>query len=344
MKYRVGIVGTGDIAYYHAQAMKSMPEVEQVAACDISTKALESFRKQFSVSCYDRLEQMLDNETLDIAIICTWGTLHKEHSNAIARSGKVKAILCEKPISSTAAECQEMIQVAKENNIILIEAFKFRHHPLHLKAKEIIKSGRIGDVCSIHATFSSPLGGMLSGDNWRFDRKRGAGSVYDTASYCINLCHYFIDNSPIRVMAIGQFGETSGADESTALLLEYPGGVTAQISTSYRYCYSQLVTIYGSKSLLRIEMAFNLRQPMDWRKPSLPVTIQILDENLNMEKIEFQSTDQFVEQLRHLCRCLDGIDRPRITLQESLDNMATIDAVYDSMRTGQAAEVKQLKI
>lgn len=339
MKHRIAIVGTGDIAYYHAQAMRSLPEVELTAACDISPTALAAFAGEFSVPrCYRNLQELLDNETVDIAIICTWGTLHKDQSVAIVRSGKARAILCEKPISSTAKECQEMARVANENDVLLLEAFKFRYHPQHLKVKDLLESGRIGDVCSIHATFSSPMIGSTPTDNWRFNRARGAGSIYDTAGYCINLCRYLAGRAPERVFAVGQFGPATGADESTAILLDYPGGITAQISTSYRYCFSQLVTVYCSKGMIRMEMAFNIRRPMTWCSPSLPVSIQVSYEDLTTETIGFPAVNQFGEQLKHLCLCLDGQARPRISLQESMENMATIDAIYASMRSGTPAK------
>jgi len=342
MSYKVGVIGTGDIAYYHAQAMRSISEVELVAACDISEKALEAYNNEFKVpNGYLSIEKMLEKESLDVVIICTWGNLHMEQSNLVARSGKVKGILCEKPIATTAKQCQDMIQVAKENNVFLIEAFKFRHHPQHLKMKEIVDSGKIGGLRALHASFTCPLFELIDADNWRMDLKRGAGSVFDSASYCINFSRFIVGRAPKTVSVIGQFGEKSGADHSTAIQLEYPGGITAQISSSYCYCYSQEVTVYGSKSMLRGEMAFNMRQPMAWNNPSLPVSINIVDDELNVEKFDFPGTDQFIEQIKHVIDCLEGKVKQRIELQESLDNMATIDAIYESMKKGTGVEVKK---
>ena len=84
-----------------------------------------------------------------------------------------------------------MVAAAEENGILLAEAFKFRHHPMHLKAKELADSGAIGDVLTIRSTFCS--GGSGAGpetrkpeNNWRFNKAKGGGSVYDLACYCIH--------------------------------------------------------------------------------------------------------------------------------------------------------------
>merc|ERR1712098_468014 len=77
----------------------------------------------------------------------------------LASSGRVKAILCEKPFTSTGAEAKRMVAAAKDNDVLLAEAFKFRHHPMHLKAHELIDSGTIGEVMNIRSTFCTGGGG-----------------------------------------------------------------------------------------------------------------------------------------------------------------------------------------
>ena len=148
-KYQVGLVGTGGIARAHGNACQQAPSAELAAICDVSEGALAGFGEQFNVDAENRylsLEEMLDAEDLDIAIICTWGAYHAEVGIQIAESRQVKAILCEKPFTSTAAEAEAFVGAAQENDVLVAEAFKFRHHPMHIKAKELIDSGAIGEV------------------------------------------------------------------------------------------------------------------------------------------------------------------------------------------------------
>ncbi|SVD94791.1 uncharacterized protein METZ01_LOCUS447645, partial [marine metagenome] len=132
MSYCIGIVGAGGISRAHGRAIEQSDRAEIVAVCDVSQEAADKYRGEFDVRIgYTDLDEMLNNENLDIAIICTWGCFHAKLSNQIAKSKKVRAILSEKPITQTASECEEMVACAKDNNILLAEAFKFRHHPLH---------------------------------------------------------------------------------------------------------------------------------------------------------------------------------------------------------------------
>ena len=116
MTYKVGIVGAGENARDHGRACRNLEQVELVAICDVSEDALKRFGEEYRVSRrYTRLDDMLSQENLDIVVISTWGVHHAQVSKTVASSGKVRAILVEKPISYTAAECEEMIAVVKVN-------------------------------------------------------------------------------------------------------------------------------------------------------------------------------------------------------------------------------------
>ncbi|MXY27629.1 Gfo/Idh/MocA family oxidoreductase, partial [Candidatus Poribacteria bacterium] len=110
--YRVGLVGAGGIANAHANACQQAPSAELAAICDVSENALAGFGERYDVAPENRylsLEDMLDTENLDIAIICTWGAFHAEVGIQISESRQVKAILCEKPFTSTAAEAEAFV-------------------------------------------------------------------------------------------------------------------------------------------------------------------------------------------------------------------------------------------
>lgn len=116
--YRIGIVGTGGIAHAHGRACQELECAELCAICDISEEALNRYGDAYGVaSRYLDLNEMLAAENLDIAIICTWGAYHAQTGIQIANSRKVKAILCEKPFTSTADEAEQMVTAARENGV-----------------------------------------------------------------------------------------------------------------------------------------------------------------------------------------------------------------------------------
>ena len=330
--YRIGIVGTGGIAHAHVNACKSLDEADIAAVCDINQESAIHFGDLFDVpSRYSSLEAMLSEESLDVAIICTWGHTHAEIANTLSRSGQVKAILCEKPLCKDTTEARDMVAVAETNGVILAEAFKFRHHPQHLKMKEVIDSGRLGNLHTIRSTFLAgpvPKENLHPDVNWRFNKIKGGGSFYDLGCYCIHHARFIADAEPVKVFAFGYIGPVSEIDEMASAVLEFPGEVTASINIGFRSYGSQTVEIYGENGVLTCDKA--------WNNENQPVSIEAVFKSGGRETYNFPPADQFALQLRHLFNCLeDGIPH-RISPQDSIDQMRVIDAMFESIATGEA--------
>ena len=133
-QYRVAIVGMGSIARAHVKAMSQTDRVNLVAACDVSQNSIDRFKSQFKIEhTYLDIDQMLAEEDIDIVIICTWGKFHESVGRQIAQSRCPRAILCEKPFTQTAEEAVRLVEAAEDNGVLIAEAFKFRHHPMHLQ-------------------------------------------------------------------------------------------------------------------------------------------------------------------------------------------------------------------
>lgn len=326
---RIAIVGTGGIAHCHARAAAQIG-VPLQAVCDLSAEARQRFGDQYGVKArYASVEELVAHEELDIAVICTWGVHHAQVSEELAKSRRVRAVLCEKPICSTAAECEGMIRVARENGVLLAEAFKFRHHPQHLKTKELLDQGRIGALRAIRSTFTiaADPAGRTPAHNWRFDPARGGGAIYDLGCYNIHHARFVAGLEPERVYARVQWGEKSGVDESVAALLEFPGELNAQLSLSFRYHHSQYTEICGDQGQIRLDQA--------WNNENQPTVLEVRGRDGSSERYEFAPVDQFALQLRHLIRCLETGEPHRIPPENSLGNMKVIDALFASMKSGQ---------
>ena len=332
--YRVGLVGSGGIARAHGTACQALDGADLTAICDVSQDALDRYGEQFGVpNRYLDLDDMLEDANLDIAILCNWGAVHAATGVQIAKSRQVRAILCEKPFTNNAAEARQMVAAAKENGILLAEAFKFRHHPMHLKAKELADSGAIGDVLTLRSTFCS--GGSGAGpearkpeDNWRFNKAKGGGSVYDLACYCIHHARFIFGADPARVFASSQPGLE--VDDAMYILLVFPDDRTAQISVGFNTASAQYVEICGSGGMLRIEIA--------WNNENRSVDLEHRTSD-GTELINFEPIHQFTNQLAHLCDCLETGQPHRIPPENSINQMRTIDAIFESAATGKAVEM-----
>ena len=328
-RLRVALVGTGGISRRHARACESTDKAELAAVCDVSPEALERFTQQFTVpNVYSSLDEMLAAEEFDIAVICVWGAFHAQVGIQLAASHRVRAILCEKPFTQSAPEAERLVAAAREHGVLIAEAFKFRHHPMHLMAQEIIRQGGVGRVQNVRSTFCTniPLERRHDpGNNWRRNRSKGGGAIYDLACYNIHHARFVFGEEPELVFA----AQVPGAEVEDAayISLVFPGGRTAQISVGFDSWASQNVEISGYDGLLRMEKA--------WNNESQAVTLEHHSAD-GVEEINFPPTYQFTHQLEHLCACLDGGQPHRISPQSSIAQMRVLDAVAESMQSGKA--------
>lgn len=330
--FKLGIVGTGGIAHAHARAIRSMDEIELSAVCDLNAEAAREFGETYDAGgSFSSVEDMLGSTDLDIAVICTWGHTHAGIFRSIASSRQVKAVLCEKPLCRDATEASDMVALASQQGILLAEAFKFRHHPQHIKMKSMVNSGSLGKVHSIRSTF---LAGPVSPDhlhpdaNWRFNRTKGGGSIYDLGCYCIHHARFIFDTEPERVFALGYRGPVTDVDEVVSAVLEFPGEVNATINIGFRSFGEQSVAIYGEKGVLRSSKA--------WNNENQSVSVHAEYQGGDRSTYDFAPTDQFALQLRHLCECLENGTEHRIPPQNSINQMRVIDALFRSIDSGQA--------
>lgn len=335
-KYQVGLVGTGGIARAHGGGCQHAPSAELAAVHDVSEAALKGFGEQFNVAeehRYLSLDDMLQSEDLDIAVICTWGAFHSEVGIQISESKQVKAILCEKPFTSTAAEAEAFVGAAQDNGILVAEAFKFRHHPMHQKAKELVETGTIGELKTIRSTFCTGGGGggpesRQPSANWRFNKAKGGGSIYDLACYNIHHARFMFDAEPIRVSGASQAGLE--VDDASYLLLVFPDERTAQISTGFNCAGGQYAEMAGLGGMLRIDAA--------WNNGGSPVNIVVQNRD-GRQVIDIDPCNQFAAQLEHMCECLETGKPHRISPESCVNQMRVIDAAFEAMATGTTVEL-----
>ena len=315
----------------HARAAFDSRKAELCSACDVSQEAVDRFVDEFELKRgYLELEQMLRSEDLDIAIVCTWGPHHAGVSNRIAGSGSVRAILCEKPISQTVAESQSMFATAQENGVLLAEALKSLHHPLNLKAKELLDAGAVGRLTAIRGIFTSarPVERCTPEASWRYNRSKGGGIVYDLGCYVLHHARSLAGADPERVYATASYGDEVEFD--VAAVLNLPNDAVAQLTFSWQQHPSQYLEIVGTEGEIRVDPAFNNEN----QKTCLHVPTRD-----GSESFEFQPVDPFVLQLDHICDCLDRGIPHRIASEASIGTMKTIDAIHESIRKGQAVDL-----
>ncbi len=303
-KFRVALVGTGGISRGHATACQNLERAELTAVCDVSSQAIERFTQQFAVPyVYSSLDEMLAAGEYDIAVICLWGALHAEAGIQLASSDRVGAVLCEKPFTQSAEEARAFVAACREHEVFVAEAFKFRHHPMHLKAEEIVRRGGIGELLNIRSTFCTnvPHANRRPEGNWRWNRAKGGGAIYDLACYNVHHARFIFEEEPESVFAVQTKGvEVDDAAYISLAFCRRPDGsdIGRDLMDGLRSTRRSAVT----------PVCCELPRRGTTRIRTL--TLEHHTAARSRGDSEFPPTHQFTHQLEHLCRLPRGRTSP----------------------------------
>jgi D-xylose 1-dehydrogenase (NADP+, D-xylono-1,5-lactone-forming) len=329
---RVIIIGAGAIAYRHAAACRDLDGAELIAVCDVQRTAADALADRFGVERrYTDIDALLDADSADLAIVATWGAYHAEVTQRLAGSARISGILCEKPLAMNAHEAQAMFATAQNNNVLLAEAFRLRHQPIHQRAIDLIRGGGIGEVVHVRNAmmWTLPPQDKHPSKNWRFNKAVGGGVTFDIGCYCINQLRWALDAEPDSVHAWGRWGAT-GVDEHVTALARLSGNRTAEWCVSWQAGPCHVSEVLGTAGSIRIQNAWG-------DGPNTATMLEITDTHRNRTVEEFAPTDQFWLQLKHMQDCLENGTPHRISPSNSIAQMRVIDAVYASLASGQPA-------
>lgn len=332
-KHRVAIVGCGGISHAHGNAWRNLPEIEIIGACDEKFESLARFATEFNVkNTYNDLRQMLEKQQPDVLVIATWPASHLKNVLEAVRSG-VKGILVEKPIAVTATQLEQMIQVTERANILLMEGFMYRHHPLTLAVKQKVEEGAIGEVRYARSTFSTALGRSSQAriqkadrQNWRLRGDLGGGAVMDLGCYCINIIRYLLGREPQSVWATGKFEAINNVWETLIGTLDFGDGVTGQFDCSFGWTWRESYEVTGTEGTLSVQSA--------WGNSDGEAHF-----TLNGETFTVTGVNPYAAEILDLCHAIETDAPTRLSLTDALGNMHVIDALHESAHTGQSRKV-----
>lgn len=311
---RWGILGTGNIASKFAMGLQALPTAKLVAVGSRSQASADAFGEKYNVPHrHASYEALAADPDVDAIYIGTPHNLH--HANMLLGLNYDKAVLCEKPFTINAAQAKEAIDLARARGLFLMEAVWNRFMPLTAELRRLLAEGVIGEVRMISADFAFRT--SFNPTSRAFDPNLGGGGLLDVGVYPINLASMIL-GTPDRIVSLAELGET-GVDEQAAMVLGYPGGQLAVLSTGIRTRSPQEATIMGTNGLIRMP-------PLWW----YPTTLIIDRPNRPPEtvKIPYEGNGYNYEADEvHRCLRAGKIESDIMPLDETLAIMQTMDTI-----------------
>lgn len=312
-----GIIGTGMIGGVFAKGLGKATCGKAYAVGSRSAEKAQAFADKHAIPhAYGNYEDLFQDPAVDAVYVAT---PHPCHRDVVLSAAKArKHILCEKPMGITAAECEEMIAAAEAAGIVLLEAFMYRVHPQTQLIRETVADGKIGTVRLIRSAFCYGLGDAY---NVRLDRSLRGGGLYDVGCYCINFSRMIAGEEPDGVEAVWTLGETTGVDETLAVLMHFPSGAVAHFDTSVRSTGSGFAEIIGSEGSLHI--------PSPWRPHPEQATIELRAKGKPAETLTVRDGGEtFPIEADHMARVVAGEVEPLIPATNAVGNAAVLDRIW----------------
>ena len=212
---KMAILGAGGIAEKMAATIKEMPEVEAYAVASRSLEKAEKFAEQHGFEkAYGSYEEMVKDEAVDLVYVATPHSHHLEHGKLCARHGK--NMLVEKAFTQNAGQAKELLELAKEKRVLAAEAIWTRYMPSKQMILDVMESGIIGEIHSLHATLSYPVAHV---ERIRQPELAG-GALLDLGVYPLNFAFMAFGDDVERIDASASLAET-GVDMAVNMTLTY---------------------------------------------------------------------------------------------------------------------------
>jgi len=245
-----GILGPGGIAQAFAKDLTFLEGHTIGAVGSRSLTNAQNFANTFGGTAYGSYEELVEDSHIDAIYVATPHPAH--HDNVILALNAGKPVLCEKPFAVNAKQAQAMVDAAAKNKVALMEAMWARFLPHYAKVREIIASGVLGPILSIHADHGQRLADQ--GIARLVEPQLAGGTLLDLGIYPISFAHMILGN-PKSITSSAVMTD-KGVDAQTSMIFKYDNGAQAILTTTMIEQTPCRAVVAGLDGWLEIDRTF----------------------------------------------------------------------------------------
>lgn len=239
------MIGCGGIAcQYHLRVLTRLPGVEVLAVADPRPEARARAAALAGADAVADASELLGRDDVDAVVICADTRAHADLAQAAA--GACKHFYLEKPIALSADDGRRAVDAAKRNGVTAAMGFNFRFHPLHLRARQLLRDGRIGRVRSVWTRYWEPVPSVHMKE-WKRRRATGGGVLLELGSHHVDLLRWFLGEEIERIED-SQLESRETEHDSARFRARTSSGAVVEAELSYRLgrsCEWEFVGVSG---------------------------------------------------------------------------------------------------
>jgi len=249
MAIRWAMIGTGKVHRWMAPAIKGARDTRLVAVLGSTHAKAAAFAGEHGIErAYDSLDELIRDPEADVVYVAGPNGLHALHAIQAAKAGK--HVFCEKPMALTLGNCRSIMEACRKNGVKLGLGLQYRHHPAHLKAREIVASGELGALVFANAQVEVPSEFM---PKWYFDPPMsGGGAMHMLGTHRIDLLRFILNCEVNEVSAfIGETTEEKPFEEMVVGMLKFDKGVYGTVHFSMNIPHGvNSLEVHGTRASL----------------------------------------------------------------------------------------------
>jgi len=275
-------------------AILSLPDQFELVAIASRTKEnAQKFSSLFNIEGIVGYDLLVNRNDIDAIYMPLPTGLHQEW---IIKSLKAnKHIFVEKSLAMNYIDAQELVNLAKTKNLLLMENFMFRYHSQHKYVFSILENKELGDIRLFRSQFGFP---PLGDNNFRYNKELGGGSLLDAAAYTVRAAQWFLGAKQTVLSAVLYFNKDVDLFGNATLIND--NGIISQLSFGFDNYYRCNYEIWGSKGNITAERAFT---PKANDNP-----VMLLEKNGQSEKIKMDTDNHFVNILLEFYNSIQNKD------------------------------------
>ncbi|MGA7770000.1 MAG: Gfo/Idh/MocA family oxidoreductase [Candidatus Sulfotelmatobacter sp.] len=277
---------------------------------------------------FDSAADLCRSPEVDAVFVATPNCSHVKDVLLAIESGK--PVLCEKPMGMNAGECRQMVEAARQANLLLGVAQVFRFERGTASFRERVAVGQVGRPVFARAEFSYDA--RTHPRKWLTDAKiAGGGPIADVGVHCVDALRYILSDEVVRVTASGMSDQDSAEVEAAAVLsLEFARRALGSVLVSARAEYRTPLEIVGETGVLRAEDAFSVERPIE---------LEFRRGGSVVEKEMLSNADAYARQVDMFSAAIEGKSEFPSPGEEGWQNQEVLDAAYRSLKSGKAETV-----
>ncbi len=278
---------------------------------------------------YGSYEELLADSDIEVVYIPLPNHMHVEWSIKAMEAGK--HVLCEKPLALNQEDLQKLMDVSRKTGMVIQEAFMVKHHPQWKTAKKIAGDGTLGELKAIQGIFAYY---NVDEGNIRNIPEYGGGGIWDIGCYPVVTSRYIFGEEPLKICSMVEYDPVMRIDRLASVMMQFPSG-QASFICSTQMVGTQTMELLGTEGRLQVEIPFNA-------PPDKPCHIFLSKGEFYQDQwqlLDFDICNQYGLEAESMVRTIRGEEESVMSLEDSLNNLKALEAIFRSAGSGAWEEV-----